>query len=94
VYRYSDRYPASALRDLVQLNDLLNATRDERGPAYTAATFVFLNKLSTIDLYLDGDPERTIGEQAVDDVRVFQRPKCDRTRKLITFGSRREVWMT
>jgi hypothetical protein len=60
VYRHSDGYPASVLRDLAQLKELLDATRAERGPGYTAATFVFLDKLSTIDLYLDGDPERTI----------------------------------
>jgi hypothetical protein len=60
VYRHSDGYPASVLRDLVQLKDLLDATRAKRGPAYTAATFVFLDKLSTVELYLDGDPERTI----------------------------------
>jgi len=60
VYRHSDGYPESVLRDLAQLKELLDATRAERGPAYTAATFVFLDKLSTIDLYLDGDPERTI----------------------------------
>ena len=58
--RNSDGYPASVLRDLVQLKDLLDATRAERGPAYTAATFVFLDKLSTVGLYLDGEPERTI----------------------------------
>ena len=60
VYRHSDGYPESVLRDLAQLEELLNATRAERGPAYTAATFVFLDKLSTVGLYLDGDPERTI----------------------------------
>jgi len=60
VYRHSDGYPGTVLRDLAQLKQLLDATRAERGPAYTAATFVFLDKLSTIDLYLDGDPERTI----------------------------------
>jgi len=60
VYRHSDGYPASVLRDLAQLKQLLNATRAERGPAYTAATFVFLDKLSTVSLYLDGDPERTV----------------------------------
>jgi len=60
VYRHSDGYPASVLRDLAQLKELLDATRAERGPAYTAATFVFLDKLSTVGLYLDGDPERTI----------------------------------
>jgi len=60
VYRHSDGYPASVLRDLVQLKDLLDTTRAERGPAYTAATFMFLDKLSTVGLYLDGEPERTI----------------------------------
>jgi hypothetical protein len=60
VYRHSDGYPESVLRDLAQLKALLDVTRAERGPGYTAATFVFLDKLSTVDLYLDGDPERTI----------------------------------
>jgi hypothetical protein len=60
VYRHSDGYPGSVLRDLAQLKALLDATRAERGPGYRAATFVFLDKLSTVDLYLDGDPERTI----------------------------------
>ena len=60
VYRHSDGYPASVLRDLAQLKDLLDATRAERGPGYTAATFVFIDKLSTVGLYLEGDPERTI----------------------------------
>ncbi|WP_434530840.1 hypothetical protein ACODNH_19045 [Haloarcula sp. NS06] len=60
VYRHSDGYPESVLLDLVQLKQLLDATRAERGPSYTAATFVFLDKLSTVGLYLDGDPERTI----------------------------------
>ena len=60
VYRHSDGYPASVLRDLAQLKQLLDATRAERGSAYTAATFMFLDKLSTVGLYLDGDPERTI----------------------------------
>ena len=60
VYRHSDGYPAGVIRDLAQLKELLDATRTERGPEYTAATFVFLDKLSTVGLYLDGDPERTI----------------------------------
>jgi hypothetical protein len=60
VYRHSDGYPGSVLQDLAQLKELLDATRAERGPGYTAATFVFLDKLSTVSLYLDGDPERTI----------------------------------
>ena len=60
VYRHSDGYPESVLRDLAQLKSLLDATHAERGPAYTAAAFVFLDKLSTVGLYVDGDPERTI----------------------------------
>jgi hypothetical protein len=60
VYRHSDGYPGSVLRDLAQLKDLLDATNAERGPSYTAAAFVFLDKLSTVALYLDGRPERTI----------------------------------
>jgi len=60
VHRHSDGYPASVLRDLVQLKDFLDATRAERGPAYTATAFLFLDKLSTVGLYLDGDPERTL----------------------------------
>ena len=59
-YRNSDGSPGSVLRDLAQLTDLLDATRAERVPADTAATFVSLDKLGTIDLYLDGDPERRI----------------------------------
>ena len=35
VYRHSDGYPRSVLRDLTQLKELLDATRAERGPAYT-----------------------------------------------------------
>ena len=50
----------NVFRDLTQLKELLDATRAERGPAYMTATFVFLNKLSTVGLYLDDDPERTI----------------------------------
>ncbi len=60
VYRHSDGYPASVLQDLTQLKDLLDATCAERGPAYTAAALVFLDKHSTVSLYLDGDSERTI----------------------------------
>ncbi len=60
VYRHSDEYPASVLQDLVRLKELLDATLADRGPGYTAAAFVFLDKHSTVSLYLDGDPERTI----------------------------------
>ncbi len=60
VYRHSDGYPTGVLRDLAELKQLLDATHAQRGPAYTAAAFVFLDKLSAISLYLDGDPERTV----------------------------------
>ena len=60
VYRHSDGYPGSVLQDLAQLKELLNATRSERGPGYTAAAFILLDKLRAMRLYLDGDPERTI----------------------------------
>lgn len=68
VYRHSDGYPESVLRDLARLRDLLQATRTERGPAYTAAAFVFLDKLTTLDLYLDGDPDRTVDAAEPGDV--------------------------
>jgi len=46
VYRRSDGYPTSVLQDLIRLKELLDATHAEREPAYTAAAFVFLDKLS------------------------------------------------
>jgi len=45
VYRRSDGYPTSVLQDLIRLKELLDATHAEREPAYTAAAFVFLDKL-------------------------------------------------
>ena len=59
IYRHSDGYPASVLRDLDRLKQLLAATCAERAPGYTAAVFVFLDKPSTVDLSLDDDSERT-----------------------------------
>ena len=40
VYRHSDGYPESVLRDLAQLKHLLEKTRTERGPSYAAAQFI------------------------------------------------------
>jgi hypothetical protein len=60
VYRHCDGYPASVLRDLAQLEQLLDATRTERGPEYAAAQFLLLDKLGTMELYLDGEPDRSI----------------------------------
>jgi len=87
VYRHSDGYPGSVLRDLTQLKELLDATRAERGPAYTAATFVFLDKLSTVDLYLDGDPERTIdASQPADLLEPYNMEHLDQPLFLLGHG--------
>jgi len=53
VYRHSDGYPAGVLQDLRRCKDLLDATNSYRGAAYTAAVFVFLGKLQTLQLYVD-----------------------------------------
>ena len=60
VYRHCDGYPDGVLRDLAQLKRLLEATRTERGPGYAAAQFLLLDKLGTMELYLDDDPDRNI----------------------------------
>ncbi|MDS0223487.1 hypothetical protein NDI54_19285 [Haloarcula sp. S1AR25-5A] len=60
IYRHSDGYPDSVLRDLVQLKELLDETRTERGPAYAAAQFLFLETLSTMTLYVDEGRDRSI----------------------------------
>ena len=87
VYRHSDGYPASVLRDLAQLKDLLDATHAERGAGYTAATFLFLDKLSTIGLYLDGEPERTIdAEQPADLLKPSNMEHLDQPLFLLGHG--------
>jgi len=60
VYRHCDGYPASVLRDLAQLKQLLDATRTERGPGYAAAQLLLLDTLGTMELYLDDAPDRSI----------------------------------
>jgi len=61
IYRHSDGYPDSVLRDLVQLKELLDETRTEQsGPAYAAAQFLFLDTLSTMTLYVDEGRDRSI----------------------------------
>mgnify|MGYP000043471284 CR=1 FL=1 len=60
IYRHSDGYPDSVLRDLVQLKQLLDETRTERGPAYAAAQFMFVDTLSTMTLYVDEGRDRSI----------------------------------
>ena len=57
VYTHSDGYPAGVLERLHQLKQLLEATTSVRGPAYTAAQYVFLEKLTAIPLYLDPSRE-------------------------------------
>jgi hypothetical protein len=60
VYRHADGHPRSVLADLQRLKQVLTATRTERGPAYTAAQFVFLEKLSAMGLSLDCDHRQGI----------------------------------
>ena len=60
IYRHSDGYPDSILRNLVQLKQLLDETQTERGPAYAAAQFLFLDTLSTMTLYVDEGRDRSI----------------------------------
>ena len=60
IYRHSDGYPDIVLRDLVQLKELLDETRTERGPAYAAAQFLSLDTLSTMTLYVDEGRDRSI----------------------------------
>lgn len=55
VYRHADGYPAGVLQDLRQCKRLLETTDSYRGVAYTAAVFVFLDKLRTLALYVDRD---------------------------------------
>jgi hypothetical protein len=64
VYRHCDGYPDSVLRDLAQLKQLLDATRTERGPGYAAAQLLLLDKLGTMELYLDDEPDRSIRADA------------------------------
>jgi len=60
VYRHFDGYPAGVLQDLAQLKQLLDVTPAERGPGYAAAQFLLLDKLSTMEIYLDDEPDRSI----------------------------------
>jgi len=54
VYRHSDGYPASVLRDLVQLKDLLDATRQESAERSRPADTVPIDDA-------DSDPGRLYG---------------------------------
>jgi len=72
IYRHSDGYPDSVLRDLVQLKELLDETRTERGPAYAAAQFLFLDTLSTMTLYVDEGRDRSIHADHPSDPRAGQ----------------------
>ena len=53
VYTHSDGYPEGVVGRLRQLKRLLEATRSVRGPAYAAAQYLFLEKLTALPLYLD-----------------------------------------
>ena len=70
VYIHSDGYPESVVGRLHQLKQLLEATRSVRGPAYAAAQYLFVEKLTAISLYLDPnrDPERRLDATSPADV--------------------------
>ena len=68
IYRHSDGYPDSVLRDLSRLKRLLDETRTERGPGYAAAQFIFLDTLSTMDLYVDDGRDRSIQAEQPSDL--------------------------
>ncbi|ELZ33810.1 hypothetical protein [Halorubrum distributum] len=57
VYTHSDGYPEGVVGRLHQLKQLLEATRSVRGPAYAAAQYLFLEKLTSLPLYLDPNRE-------------------------------------
>ena len=68
VYRHSDGYPESVLPALKRLQALLRATNTERGPAYTAAEFIHLEKCRGMSLYLDRGPGREIAAETPTEV--------------------------
>jgi hypothetical protein len=70
VYTHSDGYPEGVLGRLHQLKRLLEATRSVRGPAYAAAQYLFLEKLTSVSLYLDPNrgPERRLDAASPADV--------------------------
>ncbi|MUW13464.1 hypothetical protein GJ633_01480 [Halorubrum sp. CBA1125] len=70
VYTHSDGYPEGVLGRLHQLKQLLEATASVRGPAYAAAQYVFLEKLTTLPLYLDlkREPDRRLDASSPADV--------------------------
>lgn len=66
VYRHSDGYPDAIIPFLARLRDVLTESRWVRGPGYTAAQFVFLDKIESMQWSLEDaddplDPE-TWGE--------------------------------
>ncbi|GAB7010719.1 hypothetical protein [Halorubrum trueperi] len=70
VYTHADGYPAGVLGRLQQLKQLLEATTSVCGPAYAAAQYVFLEKLTSLPLYLDPtrDADRRVDAQSPADV--------------------------
>jgi hypothetical protein len=57
VYKHSDGYPAAVVHLLVDLADLVHATRTLRGPTHAAAQFPFLDTCSVLPLYLPADED-------------------------------------
>jgi hypothetical protein len=58
VYRHSDGYPESIVPDLDDMYGLLDDTMSGRGASYSAAVFIFLDKLGTFRrLYFETEDE-------------------------------------
>ena len=55
VYKHSDGYPSAVIHLLMELADLLHATKTLRGPNYAAAQFLFVDTCSVMPLYLPTD---------------------------------------
>lgn len=68
-----DGYPSAIIDSLVTLADFFNATNALRGPGVTAATYLFLDKLSTLTLFIpipgdEVDPRQHLPAQQPRDV--------------------------
>jgi hypothetical protein len=85
VYRHSDGYPEGVLPDLRQLRDLQNRTGTERGPTYTAANFILLQKLRGMKMYVgDAPPIRTCID--IEDVLDPEKWDVDQPHFLLGYG--------
>ncbi len=68
LYRHSDGYPEAVLPALQRLQLVLRTTRSERGPSYTAATFVHVEKCRAMQFSLGRGPGGSITGTTREDV--------------------------